>query len=103
VIPKHRILYDEDAIRGRIEELAGEIAADLGDRRPVLLGLMMGSFLFLGDLIRALARRGVEPRVDLLGVSHYGLRTEPGGEVRIDRDTSLDLSGEAVIVIGPAG
>ena len=99
MIPEHRILIDEETIRERIEELSRVIAADLGHRNPVLLGLMMGSFLFLGDLVRALSRRGVEPKVDLLGVSHYGMSTEPGGDVRIDRDTSIDLSGEAVIVV----
>ncbi len=99
MIPEHRILFDEEAIRGRIEELSREIAADLGRRQPVLLGLMMGGFLFLGDLVRALSRRGVEPKVDLLSVSHYGMSTEPGGDVRIGRDTSINLSGEAVLVV----
>ncbi len=99
MIPEHRILFTEETIRGRIDELSREIAADLGSRPPVLLGLMMGSVLFLGDLMRALSRLGVEPKIDLLSVSHYGMSTEPGGEVRIDRDTRMDLSGETVLVV----
>jgi hypoxanthine phosphoribosyltransferase len=33
---------------------------------------MTGSFVFLADLVRQLSRRGGEPRIEFLNVSHYG-------------------------------
>ncbi len=96
---QHRVLFDEEAIRTRIEELSRLIAADLGDRQPVLLGLLRGSFVFVGDLIRGLSRCGVEPKVDFLAVSHYGMGTEPTRDVRIETSVSLKLSGEALLVV----
>ena len=93
----HRILIDEQAIRNRVEKLAEAIAADLEGRPPILLGLLTGSFMFLADLTRALSRSGVEPRVDFLSVSHYGPSTEPARPIRIAKDTTLELAGQAVL------
>lgn len=95
----HRILIDEETLKARVEELAGAIARDLEGRRPILLGLLTGGFMFLSDLARALARRGVEPEVDFLFVSHYGSGSDPAQTARIERDTSLNVSGKAVLVV----
>jgi hypoxanthine phosphoribosyltransferase len=95
----HRVLIDERAIGARVVELAGAIAADLGGSRPILLGLLTGSFVFLADLARGLARQGVESKVDFLIVSHYGPTSDPARTVLIERDTVLDLSGQAVLVV----
>jgi hypoxanthine phosphoribosyltransferase len=37
--------------------------------------------------------------VDFLAVSHYGPSTDPARPVRIEKDTSLALSGQAVLVV----
>jgi hypoxanthine phosphoribosyltransferase len=95
----HRILFDDRAIQVRVGELATTIARDLEGQQPILLGLLTGSFVFLADLARALARRGVEPKVDFLAVSHYGAGSDPTRPVRIEKDTSLALEGEAVLVV----
>ncbi|MBI4401117.1 MAG: hypoxanthine phosphoribosyltransferase [Nitrospirae bacterium] len=95
----HRILIDERAIETRVNELASVIAADLEGRPPILLGLLTGSFVFLADLARALSRCGVEPKVDFLLVSHYGPSTDPTHPVQLEKDTGLELSGQAVLVV----
>lgn len=95
----HRILIDEQAIRTRVQELARLIATDLEGRPPRLLGLLTGSFVFLADLARALSRHAVEPKADFLAVSHYGTSTDPARAVRIEKDTGLEISGQAVLVV----
>ncbi len=95
----HRILIDEQAIKTRVQTLAETIATDLAGRPPILLGLLTGSFVFLADLARALSRCGVEPRVDFLAVSHYGPSTDPTRPARIEKDTALQLTGQAVLVV----
>ncbi len=95
----HRILIDELAIRSRVEQLAGAIAADLEGQQLILLGLLTGSFVFLADLARALSRCGVEARIDFLSVSHYGLGTDAGRPVHVSKDTGLELGGQAVLVV----
>ena len=56
-----RVLYSEEAIGQRVDELAKEIAADYADRgfahdlqgRPLLLvGILRGALVFMSDLAR---------------------------------------------------
>ncbi len=95
----HRVLIREEAIQNRVRELARAIAGDLEGRPPILIGLLCGSFVFMADLARELSRLGVEPRVDFLGVSHYGMDTDPSSGVKIQKDTELEISGQTVLVV----
>jgi hypoxanthine phosphoribosyltransferase len=96
----HRILYDEATIGRRVSALARQLAADLPDRQPILVGLLTGSFVFVADLLRALNAEGVEPNVDFLAVSRYGAEAEsasPGA--RILRDIDTEVRGRSVLLI----
>lgn len=96
---KHHVLFDETAIATRVEQLARAIARDLPDPAPLMIGVLTGGFVFLADLVRAVARLGVEPQVDFMAVSHYGLATESGGVVKINKDTTLGLAGRPVLLV----
>jgi hypoxanthine phosphoribosyltransferase len=95
----HRLLHDETAIAARVEQLARQIAGDLPDRTPHVIGLLVGSFIFLADLIRAIGRLGVEPRVDFMGASHYGSGIGSADAVTIYKDTVLDVTGRSVLLV----
>ena len=96
---KHRVLFDEAAIAARIAELARSIASDLPNRTPLLIGILTGSFIFLADLVRALARLNVEPQIDFMAVSHYGSATESSGQVKLYKDTTLNITARAVLLV----
>ncbi|MEK6661689.1 MAG: phosphoribosyltransferase family protein, partial [candidate division NC10 bacterium] len=96
---KHRILFDEATIAARIAELARSIASDLPNRTPLIVGILTGSFIFLADLVRALARLNVEPQIDFMAVSHYGAATESSGQVKLYKDTTLDITARAVLLV----
>lgn len=95
----HRMLIDERAIAARVDELAKAVAADLNGRPVLLLGLLTGSFVFMADLARALARRSVDPQVAFLRVSHYGSATDPSRPVEVEQRLPADLAGRAVLVV----
>jgi hypoxanthine phosphoribosyltransferase len=48
------ILYDENTIRRRIDEVGAAIRNDAGDREVLLIGILKGSSVFLADLLRAI-------------------------------------------------
>lgn len=96
---RHRVLFDEAAIGARIAELARSIASDLPNRTPLIVGILTGSFIFLADLVRALARLNVEPQIDFMAVSHYGAATESSGRVKLYKDTTLDITARAVLLV----
>ena len=50
------IVYDEATIARRVAELGREIGAAYPDGELLVLGLLKGSFIFLGDLVRQIER-----------------------------------------------
>ncbi len=76
----------------RVAQLGAEISRDYGDRNPVLVGVLQGSFVFTADLLRSLS---IAAEVDFMSLTRFG--TE--GRVGIAMDTSISLSGRHVIVV----
>jgi hypoxanthine phosphoribosyltransferase len=91
-------LFDEREIAIRVEELARASA----DRLPgnfVIVGLLVGSFVFVADFIRALHRIGSKPVVEFMRLGSYGLGQESSGDVRLIGGLELDLAGRAVLLV----
>jgi hypoxanthine phosphoribosyltransferase len=95
----HYVLIDEKAIQERVRDLAQRIAFDLGDRHPIILGLLRGSFVFMADLARELSRLGVEPKVDFISVSHYGTGQALDQGAVLRQNAILDLAGQTLLVV----
>jgi len=92
----HRRLIGRRRIRQRVRELARQIEQDYQGTRPLLLGALKGSFVFLADLVRHL-RLPVE--VDFIGAASYGHRAASSGRVRIYHEPRLPLAGRHVILV----
>jgi hypoxanthine phosphoribosyltransferase len=90
------VLIDADQIAARIQMLAGRITADYAERDPVLVSVLKGSIIFLGDLVR---RLDFPLAIDLMEVSSYGGATESSGLVRILKDLSRSIEGRDVLVV----
>jgi len=89
------ILITEDAIRGRVAELAKKISDDYRGSQPLLVGLLKGSFIFLADLARAL---DIDSEIDFMTVSSYGNSME-NSEVRILKDLGEPIQGRDVLIV----
>lgn len=83
-------------IESIVARLASELNADFKGRRPILVGVLKGSFLFLSDLVRRLE---IKHEVDFIQTSCYGLRDIPSDEVLILRDITADIRGRDVIIV----
>ncbi|HLI52418.1 MAG TPA: hypoxanthine phosphoribosyltransferase [Thermomicrobiaceae bacterium] len=91
-----RVLISEQALAQRVEELGAEIAGHYYGREPLMIGVLTGAFVFMSDLIRAMA---IPVRVEFIAVSSYGLATETSGVVRILKDLSRPIEGEHVLLV----
>ena len=69
--PELTKLFDESEISARVEELARAAAPRLPGSF-VVVGLLVGSFVFVADLIRAFYRIGCKPSVDFMRLGSYG-------------------------------
>ena len=92
------VLFTADAIRHRVDLLAAEIVARMGERF-VAVGLLKGTFVFLADLVRALDRAGARPGVEFLRLSSYGLGKVSAGEVHLLGDIPTDIGGRRILLV----
>jgi hypoxanthine phosphoribosyltransferase len=92
-----RIIYSQPVIAARVAVMGREITEFYGEGDDVLvLGLLKGSFIFLADLVREIAR---PVHVDFLVAASYGTGTVSTGEVRLVYDPEASLGGRHVLLV----
>lgn len=90
------IVYDEEAISAKVRELGQAVTAYYPDGDLLVLGLLKGSFIFLGDLVRQIGR---PLQVDFLVASSYGAGTVSSGTVRLLYDPETRLEGKHILLV----
>ncbi|WP_038035717.1 hypoxanthine phosphoribosyltransferase [Thermopetrobacter sp. TC1] len=93
-----RVLYSEEMIARRVEEMAAEIARR-NPRRLLVVPILKGSFIFAADLLRAFYRVGLLPEVDFMILSSYGAGTRSSGTVKVLRDIETDVRDRDVLFV----
>lgn len=93
-----RVLYEEEAIARRNEEMAKAIAA-VSPPDLLVVAVLKGSFMFVADLIRAMHRAGMAPQVEFVHLSSYRAATISSGQVEILRDVQSDVRGREVLLV----
>ena len=91
-----RIVYEPEAIQARVKELGDEITRAYPDGHLLVLGLLKGSFIFLGDLVREIQR---PLQVDFIVASSYGDATVSSGNVRLVYDPETLLEGKHILLV----
>ncbi len=89
------VLIAEPALRRRVASLARQINREYAGRDLVVVGLMTGSLVFLGDLLRQLT---LPLAVDLMEISSYGAGTV-AGQLVCTKEVSLPVRGRDVLVV----
>lgn len=90
-------LINEEQIKNRIKEMAKEIATRLDDD-AVVIGLLQGAFIFMADMMRALACEDKFPSTDFLWLSSYGDERE-SGRLNIIADLQRSVQNKQVLLI----
>jgi hypoxanthine phosphoribosyltransferase len=89
-------LVPADELQDRVEKLAAEISRDYDGRDLVMIGILKGAVLFLGDLMRSMT---VPCEIDFMAVSSYGSETDSSGVVRILKDLDASIEGRDVLIV----
>jgi len=90
-----RILLTEEKIAQRIRVMSRQIERDFTGRETVVVALLNGTVVFLGDLIRNLS---LPLRLDFIGVSSYGAGTE-SGDLVFTKELRLEVRGRDVLLV----
>lgn len=93
---KERILFNEEEIAEKVDEIGDQINEDYGDEEVVIVPLLRGGFIFASDLVRRLK---MPVCIDFMTTSSYGSDEESDGNVKIITDLREDIRGKNVIVV----
>lgn len=89
------VLVSEPQIDEAVAELAAQLTEDVGEKNPLLVGVLIGAFVFMADLVRAL---DFPLEVDFLNASSYGDSTDPGA-LEITCDMTCSVAGRHVVIV----
>lgn len=93
---RFRLYLSEAVLRDRVRELGQQISEDYADKKPVLIGVLNGAFIFLADLMREI---DVECEVDFIKLSSYGESKISTGVVTELKAVDANLKGRHVIIV----
>ncbi|KAJ9514927.1 hypothetical protein QJQ45_028662 [Haematococcus lacustris] len=94
------VLFPEQQIHARVQQLGRQLAHDYADRAPLVLGVLTGAFQVCGDLVRSMDPCPRGTTVNFVRASSYGSGTESSGKVAIkmDMDSKL-IKGRHVVLV----
>lgn len=93
---KLRVLVSREEIEKAVARLAWEVQRDYQGKRPLLLGVLKGAFVFMSDLIRHL---DMPLELDFVQLSSYEGGTETSGEVKLVREPKTPVKGRHVLIV----
>jgi hypoxanthine phosphoribosyltransferase len=91
-----RIIYSEQDLRLRIDELGAAISRDYAGLNPLLVGVLKGVVFFMSDLLRAIT---IPVRVDFIAISRYSPDQRSKGPVRLIKDLDETVEGKHILFI----
>jgi len=90
------VLVTAEDLQRRVRELGAEISRDYAGRDLLLICVLKGAVLFLGDLMRAI---DIPCAIDFMAVASYGSATDSSGVVRILKDLDAPIAGREVLIV----
>ena len=90
------VLIPGEEIQDKVREMGERISRDYARERPLLIGVLRGAVVVLGDLMRQI---DLPCEIDFMEVSSYGAGASSSGVVRILKDLEEDVTGKHVLIV----
>ena len=92
-----KILVSQDEISNIVHGLADRISNDYKDKKLLMLCILKGAVVFMGDLMKSIS---IPTEIDFMKVSSYGNMTSSSGTVNIVLDLHRkDLSDLDILIV----
>ena len=88
-------IIDEVSIQKRVKEIAVELTSKFKDKKPIFIGVLNGSFIFISDLVRNL---NINCEIDFIKVSSYKGQ-DTTGTIKLLKDISADITNRDVVIV----
>ncbi|CAN5478134.1 hypoxanthine phosphoribosyltransferase [soil metagenome] len=90
------VLIPSEEIQAKLREIGGFITEDYRENPPLLVGVLRGAVVVLGDLMRNV---DLPCEIDFMDISSYGAGTSSSGVVRILKDLEEDITDRHVLIV----
>lgn len=90
------ILHTQEQIQEKITELGKLITKDFQDKKPLVICILKGAFIFMADLVKNIE---TPIEIDFMAVSSYGHSTKSSGEVKIIKDLDIPVDGRHILIV----
>jgi hypoxanthine phosphoribosyltransferase len=90
------VLIPSSEIQEKVGEMGERITEDYRGERPLLVGILRGAVVVLGDLMRNI---DLPCEIDFMDISSYGTGTSSSGVVRILKDLEEDITDRHVLIV----
>lgn len=91
-----QVYYSAEAIAAKVKSLGVEISRDYQDKEVLLVCVLKGAVVFFTDLLRALT---IDPQIDFIQVSSYGMGTESSGVLTFQKDLTAEIGGRHILLV----
>ncbi len=93
---KPHVLFRRQQVEATVNKLAAEISRDYQGKRPLLIGILKGSFIFMADLVRLL---DFPLEVEFIRLSSYGRGKESSGKIKVVQGLRSQVRGRDILII----
>jgi hypoxanthine phosphoribosyltransferase len=90
------VFIPAEDIEKRVKEIAAQLNADYGNRHPVFVGVLNGSFMFVADLFKHVE---IPCEITFTKLSSYHGGTSSTRQIRDDISLFVDIEGRDVLII----
>lgn len=92
---KLKVMYTQDQIQARIQEIAKEIDKDYKGKEVVIISVLKGAIFFTVDLVKKMK---TPITLEVIQVSSYQ-GTQSTGNIIVKKDLDGDISGKDVLIV----
>ena len=90
------VLISSEEIQDRVREIGARITEEYSGERLLLIGVLRGAVVVMGDLMRHI---DLPCEIDFMDISSYGSGTSSSGVVRILKDLEEDITDRHVLIV----
>ena len=90
------VMITQEEINAKAAEIGQQIEKDFAGEEVVLIGILRGAVLWMGDIMKNV---NLDMVIDFMAVSSYGASTKSSGVVKINKDLDTNISGKNVIIV----
>lgn len=90
-----RVVFTPEELAKKTRALGEHISQEYEGKNLLVVGILKGASMFTMDLVRCIT---IPLELDFIAVSSYGSSASSSGEVKILKDTTIDIQGKNVIL-----